>query len=177
MSQIINIESNPISSSGICYVGSGSTVTFYVNSGITSGTSVSYQWYRNDVLVSIGAEYTLLSPEQGDEIHVKIVNCGCSCGPEDVDFITTTGFYYIDVQASTSYQIQSIIFQSFTTESNITVSINGTDIVWTGGITELDISPGITEFKSLSNNFVYEGDFVTIFSDGDLRAKLKIRRF
>ena len=67
MSDIIIIESNPLSSSGICYT-TGGPVTFSVVSGVT-GIDVAYYWYLNDVLVSIGSGYTLSSSTNNDQIH------------------------------------------------------------------------------------------------------------
>jgi len=77
-SPIIIIESSPKSSSisgGTCYFYPGESVNFSVISGISAGIAISYEWYLNDVLVSIATGYTLISPTVNDQVYVKIVNC------------------------------------------------------------------------------------------------------
>ena len=65
------IQSTPIQVNDTCYVCPGTPVTFNIVSGLTEGAS--YQWYLNDVLVSIGSGYTLVNPNPSDKIYMKEV--------------------------------------------------------------------------------------------------------
>lgn len=71
MTPIILIESTPTSIGNVCYITPGSPVTFRIVSGITS--NVYYQWYLNDVLVSVGSGYTLSNPSLNDKVYMKQV--------------------------------------------------------------------------------------------------------
>lgn len=81
---IITIDSYPNSTSGVCYVATGNTVSFTIISGITDGIIVTYEWHliRNyiDILVGIGSGYTLSDPQLNDEIYVKVINCTGTSG-------------------------------------------------------------------------------------------------
>lgn len=194
---IIIIQSNPpavydINYDGVCNVSSGQTVTFAVVSGLSSGILVNYQWHLNDNLVGIGTGYTLTNPQEGDKVYVKIVNCGCSCGSDDIDFYfpDITGDYqehYLDLKASSGYQIQSIVLHSNVTMLYTSVSISGntgaSDITWYGSIPPSSISSNntIIEHFAESSNVVMEGNSVKIitepFVSGTLTGKIKIIRF
>jgi len=59
---VIQIESNPISAGGVCDVVSGQPVDYTIVGGISDNIYVTYEWYLNDTLVSIGTGYTLTNP-------------------------------------------------------------------------------------------------------------------
>jgi len=193
MSQIITIESNPVSSSGNCYVTAGTPVTYTVVSGISAGIYVSYEWYLNGTLVGIGTGYTLTNPQMGDEVYLKILNCtgGVHIGDwiDDITFYyndVSAGVpqtYYIDLKASFDYDVISAVLNSDATINSVEIQINNVPIVWTGSATSIDITPIITETSAISANSVLEDDLVTLVTQGTdsgtptiIRGKLKVRR-
>jgi hypothetical protein len=201
MDPIIVIESNPVSYSGVCIVSSGSTVSFFVTSGLSSGIVVAYQWYLSrsggtDTLVGIGTGYTLSSPEENDQIYLKIINCcGCSGGTgliEDITFYFddfTSGIpqvFYMDLMASFDYSIESIVLQcgpGVTTISDVEILVDGVvPVEWDGHVTSIDISSIITETIAIDTNYVLSGESVTISTSGVdsgptfIRGKIRIRR-
>ncbi len=194
MSQIILIESSPVSSGGVCQVLAGQPVTFTVISGITAGLNIAYEWYLNDVLVGIGSGYTLASPQESDEVYLNVLNCsvnGAQIGDwiEDIVFYfndVTAGLpqlYYIDLMASFDYEVISTVLRSDATILDAEIQINGTPIVWPGSSTSIDITPVITETLAVNDNHVLEDDLVTLVTYGVdtdsptiIQGKLKIRR-
>lgn len=68
---VVIINSTPSSINNVCYTTPGTPVTFYIVSGLTEGAT--YQWYLNDILVSIGTVYTVTNPNLNDEIYMKEV--------------------------------------------------------------------------------------------------------
>lgn len=191
---IIKIESSPISSGGICSVLTGQPVTFTVFSGLSNGIFVSYEWYLNDVLVSIGTGYTLSSPSEGDNVYVKIINCASSTGltigdwVDDIYFYfndVTTGIpqlYYIDLLSSFDYDILSTVLRSDSTMDDIRIEINGTPIEWTGSATSIDVTQIITETGAIGLNTVLTDSIVTLLTSGTdnnakvIQGKLRVRR-
>jgi hypothetical protein len=197
MSEIITIESNPVSSSGNCYVYTGNPVIFTVISGISAGIYISYEWYLNDVLVGIGTGYTLSSPQQDDEVYLKILNCtgnGVQIGDwiEDIFFYynavhsEVASMYYVDLKASFDYNILSTVLYSEHTIYDAQILINGVPVVWTGSATSVDITPIITETNAISSNIVAKDDLITLTTAGidsgggvdimTISGKLKINR-
>jgi hypothetical protein len=194
MSQIILIESSPVSTGGVCQVVAGQPVTFSIISGITDNLIVAYEWYLNSTLVGIGSGYTLASPQESDEVYLNVLNCsvnGAQIGDwiEDIDFYfndVTAGIpqlYYIDLKASFDYEVLSAVLRSDARVYDVEIQINGTTIVWPGSATSVDITPVITETSTVSNNSVLEDNLVTLVTygvDADsptiIQGKLKIRR-
>jgi hypothetical protein len=198
MDPIIRIESSPITSipidtwSGTCYTPS-QPVTFNVISGITNGIYVSYEWYLNNILVSIGSGYTLNNPQQDDNIYVKVLNCSGS-GLKIGDWIEDVSFYYndviagvpqtyyVDTLASFNYRIISAVLRCDNQLFDVEIQIDSIPVVWTGAAISIDVTNIINETLAVNSNSVTSNNIVTLVTNGTydtstlLQGKLRIVR-
>ena len=191
---VIVIESSPISSGGNCYVTAGTPVTYSVIGGISGTAYVTYEWYLNGALTGIGSTFYLPDPQDGDEVHVNVLNCigvGLNIGDwiEDIFFYYndidagTPQLYWIDLSASFDYRILSAIMRCGSDMFGVEIQIDGVPIVWPGAATSIDVNSVITETVAVSANDVLSGNIVTLVTSGSmydnatvLQGKLRIRR-
>jgi len=189
---LITIESNPVSSGGTCNVESGQEVTFYVSDGVSDGTYVSYEWYLNNNLVSIGSGYTLANPTQDDEVKLYVLNCAGNSlrigdWIEDIpiyykDAMSAGRLYYLDISSSFDYEILSVVLMSDSSLDNVGILIDGSYVIWPSAATTVDVTSIITETVAVSANSVSIGNAVTLLIPSSsststyISGKMKIRR-
>ena len=194
MDPIIRIESSPVSvpidaNSGTCSISAGTPVSFTIISGISDNVYATFEWYVNDILVSIGTGFTLTNPQQDDNIYVKVLNCVGNGWIEDIYFYYdqinagVPEVYWIDLSASFDYRVISTVMRCGSDMYDVEIQINGTPIEWTGSATSIDVSSVITETIAINLNEVFAGDAITLVTSGNigdnatvLQGKLRIVR-
>ena len=184
---IPKIESYPLSittsvDSGICYIVSGTTVTFSVT-GLTGFTDYSYEWYLNNNLVNLGNSYILSSPNDNDKIYLNQVTCNnvnnimvvgycsdCNSGTTGTfRYRTDTHNSYLEMcmqSGETNYSWVPIISNTWTTTIPITTtSTSTTTIIPTTTTTTTTIISSLLVLESINS---YSGNLMFTFNPGSL---------
>ncbi len=198
MSSII-IESSPVSISGNCYANAGQSITFTIVSGITSASTI-FEWFLNGESVYFGTSYTIYSAAPNDEVYVKVIECSNTIKLKIGNWIEDNIFYYndiisgstqtynIDMNATFSYKILSIVLQCSNNMSDVELRINNIPVVWRYGVTGLttttsiDVTSGIIDTDAYSSNTVFPGDDVTLVTSSIgnsilLQGKMRFLRY